>query len=470
MVEVFKSDEEKAQEAQKARNERKYSDKLNKLQETDEAPHVVLQRLLEEYLCEKETSNHDDFCENLIAILGDIDSQKGDKWISVLSEYLYNNSINENLDLSELLNAFFKHYPKILKSIINLNSKCVSSFSNFPMIHITETVMNNSLEKNAEVYRCIAPIVFFFAPVKDGFKSHFKIYSKTHREYVKTISRVSRTCTSLNSALNDEEKSLNELGHWTVRGHLIKVDEKLKESPELANKKLTATALSDKHFDGFTGYQISIFERDKDMQAVYEKYMTIEQIEAQRNFLRENFDAHNQLGLYFNITPLREKMELLRTHFNDVSEYQRNEYWQKEIGGEYRKFPAWLVYAMCEVGLDVAWTQNDLKNMKVERQYGKGHLEWWFLKEYNGGKLGDCWVPGRHYSLSDGSPVFGSIADSLIDGGHVFGSIAVCVRVLFRDHDLEVIQSVEEAIRLEALNGPKANSENNSSMRMKRGL
>lgn len=409
MLELFKSDEEKAkdlkikkQEEQKKRNElfRKYSDKINTLQKTNEAPHVVLQRLLEEYLREKETffsfgrSDQDDFFNNLIVILGHINSQERDKWISVLAEFLRDNknSIDKNLDLSELLNAFFKHYPEISKSIENLNSKCVSSFSKFSVIHLTEEVMNNSLKRNPDVYRHIAPIVYFFAPVKDSFKTQFKIQSKTHRDYLKTISRMSRTCIPMYLSLKDEEMSLNELGHWTVRGHLIKVEEILKKNPELANKKVTATTLSDKHFGGFTGYQIAIFEHDKDMQAVYERYMTKEQVAAQKNFLKENFALHNQLGLYFDITPLKIKMENYPDNINNA---RRDQYLQEEIGGEYRKFPAWLVYAMCEKGYNVAWTKNDLKNMKVERQYDEGHLEWWFSMEYNGGKLGVCWAAAR---------------------------------------------------------------------------
>lgn len=87
--------------------------------------------------------------------------------------------------------------------------------------------------------------------------------------------------------------------------------------PKLANRPGTVTALSGKkHFKGFTDYQIAIFEHDKDMQTVYEKYLSKEQIEAQKNLLKENFVLHSQLGLYFNITPLKLKIDHLSTNYN----------------------------------------------------------------------------------------------------------------------------------------------------------
>ena len=76
---------------------------------------------------------------------------------------------------------------------------------------------------------------------------------------------------------------------------------------------------------------------------------------------------------------------------------KRANYWQKEVGGEQRKCPAWLIYAWSEEGKDVAWTKKDA-NRKITREYDKHRLEWWFTEKYNNGRgVGSSWsvVRGR---------------------------------------------------------------------------
>ncbi len=71
------------------------------------------------------------------------------------------------------------------------------------------------------------------------------------------------------------------------------------------------------------------------------------------------------------------------------------EYWQKEIGGEQRKCPAWLIYAWNEGGENAAWAKQDA-NRKIKREYDEPHLDWWFTENYNSGRgVGSSWAVVR---------------------------------------------------------------------------
>ncbi len=94
---------------------------------------------------------------------------------------------------------------------------------------------------------------------------------------------------------------------------------------------------------------------------------------------------------------------------------------------------------MCEVGTEVAWVKNDLKNIKVMRQYDKEHLKWWFSSEYYSVTLSDKWAWAVERGLRPNGAETWRWFDGI--GGYMF-------------HDKKVGQSIKST-RNEALNSLK---------------
>jgi len=144
-------------------------------------------------------------------------------------------------------------------------------------------------------------------------------------------------------------------------------------------------------------------------------------------------------GSHYDPSPLVKKAQEYIKNYDKWSVDKCKEYWQKEVGGEQRKCPAWLIYAWCEEGKDVAWVEKDLKNIKVMRQYDKGHVKWWFEKEFNGGKgVGSKW-----------SCVRGMEGGIRTDVGAGWRTVS------YGGHDIVVVQNVGQ--KRETLNSLQAN-------------
>jgi len=193
----------------------------------------------------------------------------------------------------------------------------------------------------------------------------------------------------------DEEtkKDLGLLLKWVTEGHLAKVEELLQKNPNLAFMKESVTDLSGRTFNNISAFQYAAWALDTEMCELILKQVDnadaavadIQLTELEKNSWKEH-------GLYYDPSPLAKKTQEYINNSSKWSYEKCCEYWQKEVGGEQRKCPAWLIYAWCEEGKAVAWVKKDLKNIKVVRQYEKGHLKWWFEQEYNGGRgVGSNW-------------------------------------------------------------------------------
>ncbi len=101
------------------------------------------------------------------------------------------------------------------------------------------------------------------------------------------------------------------------------------------------------------------------------------------------------MGRAMILLPLVTKTKTYVDNYAKWNDDQCANYWQKEVGGEQRKCPAWLIYAWSEEGEDVAWTKKDV-NRKIKREYDKNRLEWWFTENYNNGRgVGSSWAVVR---------------------------------------------------------------------------
>jgi len=188
------------------------------------------------------------------------------------------------------------------------------------------------------------------------------------------------------------KKDLDLLLKWVTEGHLVEVENLLKKNPNLALMKGSVTDLSGRTFKDISAFQYAAWALDTEMcELMLHKAGNAGAAVAdtQLNELEKNPWGH---GSHYDPSPLVKKAQKYIKNCDEWSVDKCKEYWQKEVGGEQRKCPAWLIYAWCEEGKEVAWVKKDLKNIKVMRQYDKGHVKWWFEKEYNGGKgVGSTW-------------------------------------------------------------------------------
>ncbi len=245
------------------------------------------------------------------------------------------------------------------------------------------------------------------------------------------------------------QKNLASLLKWVTKGHLIEVEKLLNKNPQLVFKKGTVTDLSDRTFREITVFQYAAWACDIEMCELILNFLDNQSALDQLTDLEKNPNKYSDYGAHFDISLYTTKSKEYIKNYSSWDDDEREPYWQKEVGGGQRQFPAWLVYAMCEKGENVAWVKKDMKNMKITRQYEEEHLKWWFDKEYNGGKLGSTWgaYRGRLRSCAGGT---GDCISSYFVGS-VYG------------HDNQVGQSVKSAGN-EALLSLKASLVNNKTL------
>src|SRR5476649_2839932 len=85
--------------------------------------------------------------------------------------------------------------------------------------------------------------------------------------------------------------------------------------------------------------------------------------------------CYSNHGARYDMTPLITKTKHYVDNWSQWDNKEQCRYWQKEVGGEQRKCPAWLIYAWSEEGIDVGWTKQDVARA-VKREYDKNRLVW----------------------------------------------------------------------------------------------
>ena len=201
---------------------------------------------------------------------------------------------------------------------------------------------------------------------------------------LQSIRRFSSTCHFFNNQFKNE-MLIKKLLNYTVLGRLDKVDEILKANPELALGKSIITDLSERTFYQITAFQYAVWSLDVDMWNLFLKYLDSPTALSQLQSLEASHENYSKHGMHYDIAPLIAKTRTYLDNYRNWNEGKRCQYWQKEVGSEQRQCPAWLIYAWCEQGMDVAWTKNQAVK-KITRQYDKAQLSWWFTKEYMNGK------------------------------------------------------------------------------------
>ena len=195
---------------------------------------------------------------------------------------------------------------------------------------------------------------------------------------------------SVQDKIHPEE--LKVLFKWVTEGHLLEVGKLLKKNPTLALGTLTVTDLSDRIFKNITVLQYAAWCLDEEMSDLLISYLGAHDSAIQLKALYDEPGRYSTYGSYYDIKPLIQKTQTYIDNWSKWSDEERKRYWQKEVGGEQRKCPAWLIYAWCEQGSDVAWTKKDFTR-KINRQYDKHHLASWFTG--NGSGVGSTWACAR---------------------------------------------------------------------------
>jgi TPR repeat protein len=175
------------------------------------------------------------------------------------------------------------------------------------------------------------------------------------------------------------------LGKWVSDGHLIEVEKLLRKNNNLAYVIISITDRSDRTFK-CTGFQYAVWALDFEMCEVFRKYLDNPNAALQIKALEKEPEKYSQHGAHYDMTGLINKTQTYVSNFDSWDTNQCCQYWQKEVGGEQRKCPAWLIYAWSEEGKDVAWVKKDFVNCKVIRRYDRSWLDWWFTHGYNSGR------------------------------------------------------------------------------------
>lgn len=188
--------------------------------------------------------------------------------------------------------------------------------------------------------------------------------------------QIEATSKIVQDKLNVPEASRLLLKRVT-EGHLVEVQTLLEKAPLLSLVTATVTDLSNRTFKNITALQYAAWALDIEMCTLIMNYSGIHNASIQLKALSEEPEQYSSHGANYDIMPLASKMGTYMANYNTKWDYPECcRYWQKEVGGEQRKCPAWLIYTWCESGEDVAWTKKDLTR-KVKREYDRRWLERW---------------------------------------------------------------------------------------------
>ena len=211
--------------------------------------------------------------------------------------------------------------------------------------------------------------------------------------------QVEKMSKAVQDKINPEE--LKALFKWVTEGHLLEVEQLLKKNPTLTLGTGTVKDLSDRTFKNITALQYAAWALDSEMCELIMPYAGAHNSAIQLKALSEEPQRYSPHGASYDFTPLVTKTKTYVDNCGTWDYEKCCQYWQKEVGGEQRKCPAWLIYAWSEEGYDVAWTKKDA-NRKIAREYDKHRLEWWFTENYNNGTgVGSAWATARGFERAE---------------------------------------------------------------------
>lgn len=190
------------------------------------------------------------------------------------------------------------------------------------------------------------------------------------------------------------------------------------KNKDLLLAKSTFTDLSGRMFIQATAFQYAAWALDTDMWNVLLTYFEdkadaseqLDQLERSPEDLGTN-------GSHYDLQKLIDVGQEYLNKYDSWPYEKRRSYWQKSVGKEQWRCPAWLMYTWYEKGETVYWTTKDVKR-PVKRD--PAAINCFTEKIHNGGKLGVTWGVWR-----------GGRGERLM-GGHYKSHF------LYHRHDIEV--------------------------------
>jgi len=198
------------------------------------------------------------------------------------------------------------------------------------------------------------------------------------------VEQMSSTAKEQNKIHQEEVLALLK---WVTEGHLVEVETILKKN-QFWGLPGSIKDLSDRTFKNITALQYAAWSLDREMCGLIMGYLGTHNSAIQLKALYAEPNRYSDYGTHYDIKPLIEKTQTYvknKHKWRDENPEECSRYWQKEVEGEQRKCPAWLIYAWSEEGKDVAWTTQDFTR-KVKREYDKNRLDWWFTDNFNNGR------------------------------------------------------------------------------------
>jgi hypothetical protein len=141
---------------------------------------------------------------------------------------------------------------------------------------------------------------------------------------------------------------------------------------------------SNRIFAGITILQYAVWALDIEMCNLIISYLDPRQKGIQLNVWLCEPERYSVYGAQYDMMPLITKTQMYIDNYAKWSDDECCQYWQKEVGTEQQKCPAWLIYAWSEEGKDAAWVKKDFSR-GFKREYDKHRVEWWFTGKYNNG-------------------------------------------------------------------------------------
>jgi hypothetical protein len=229
-----------------------------------------------------------------------------------------------------------------------------------------------------------SPATSSYSPI---FKPEPPAATLSYREQVEKMSK------TVEGKINSTD--LQALLKWVTEGHLLEVEKLLKKNVALGLGLCTVKDLSERTFKNITALQYAVWALDTEMSELIINYIGAHNASIQMKALSQEPSYYSAHGARYEMKPLITKTKHYVDNYSKWDDKEQDRYWQKEVGGEQRKCPAWLIYAWSEEGKDVAWTKQDAtRNFK--REYDKNHLVWWFTANYNSGSgAGSTWAAVR---------------------------------------------------------------------------
>ena len=223
--------------------------------------------------------------------------------------------------------------------------------------------------------------------------SHANENTTTTSTTTPVISSYSQQVAAVSTVFQNQINSmeLTTLLKWVTEGHLEEVEKLLKSNPSLALGMGTVMDLSDRTFKNITPLQYAAWALDAEMCELIIPYLGAHNTSIQLNALANEAACYSPHSASYDFTPLVTKTQTYVDKWSSWNDAEQKRYWQKEVGGEQRKCPAWLIYAWSEEGSNVAWTKKN-PNRKIKREYEKHRLDWWFRENFNKGSgVGSSW-------------------------------------------------------------------------------